>query len=107
MKKLEFKYELPKDIKLNEEEKDMTAPELAGNVIKNVMLTYGAAQRGMREDDRRLYYKICDKLDLKQEVVEFEDTEFGFIKKCFRESGLMPNSLLRKIEELIEAIPSR
>jgi len=108
VKKFTITFEIPKDLPLNAEDKKKTPQELAQEVIQNVILTAGASQRGLREEDRRLYYKICDKLDEankeKSESVDFEDQEFGFIKKCFRETPLNPNKLLRVIEDLIGAV---
>ena len=107
MKTIELKIELPKDLKLSPEEADKTPVDLAKELIKNVILSFGASQRGFKEDERRQYYKIQDELDLKSDSVELEDTEFGFLKKCFREVNLMPNPLLRQIEEIIAAVKDR
>lgn len=107
MKTLEINIVIPESIKLSPEEKDKTPLELAKDLIKNVILSYGASQRGFKEDDRRQYYKIQDKLDLDSSILELEDTEFGFLKKCFREVNLMPNPLLRQIEDIIEKVPNR
>ena len=103
------------NIELNEAEKKIdsgkTEVELCIQTIKNVILIHGNQQKGMPEEDRRLYYKICDVFEKvitdKVVSVELEDTYAGFIKKCFKEVKLTPDSLLRKVEEKIEGIPQR
>jgi hypothetical protein len=94
-----------------DEEKDKTPIELSTNIIKNVVLLWGNQQRGLSEEDRRLYYKISDAFDKavkdNLEEIELEDQWIGFIRKCFKEAKLIPDNLLRRVEELIEGIKDR
>jgi hypothetical protein len=113
MKMLKLEFEMPKGLFLSPDEEKKTPVQLAKDTIKNVILALGMSVKGFKEDERRLYYKICDKLEAKNEdgsekaEIEFEDQEFGFIKRAFRDGGLMPNPLLRKIEDCIAATPDR
>jgi hypothetical protein len=104
MKTLELKLDIDK-LNLNEEDKKQSVQKIINTIINNVILGYGQSQRGLDEKERRQYYKIADALDLAEkenkESVELEDEWFGFMKKCFRESKLMPNNLLRQIEDLV------
>lgn len=104
MKEIKLALDLEK-LKLGEEDKKQSVQKIINNVIQNVILGYGQQNRGFDEKERRQYYKIADALDEAEknnaEVVTLEDDQMGFLKKCFRESKLMPNSLLRQIEELI------
>lgn len=99
-------------LKLNPEDSKMSTAELVAMVIKNVMLGWGQQQpKGMQEEDRRLFYKICDALEKavkdKVEAIDLEDTWMGFIRKCKKEIGMNPNELIRRIEELIENVKDR
>ena len=104
MKTLELKLNL-ESLNLGEEDKKQSVQKIIGNVIQNVILGYGQTQRGLDEKERRQYYKIADALELAEKenksTIELEDEWFGFMKKCFRESKLMPNTLLRQIEDLV------
>lgn len=94
-------------LKLSEEDRNKSAVELSIAVIKNVILTYGITQRGLTEEERRKYYKICDALETaKENIVELEDDWFAFIKKCFKDSKLMPDNLLRQVENEIDKVKS-
>jgi hypothetical protein len=98
-------------LKLNEEDKKQTVQKIINNVIQNVVLGYGQQQRGFDEKERRQYYKIADALEAAEksnaESVTLEDDQMGFLVKCFRESKLMPNTLLRQIENLILGVENR
>lgn len=99
-------------VKLPPEDEVRSDQGLVAEVIKNIILNYGAQhQGGLTEEDRRLYYKLADifeKADKeKLESVELEDNYFGLIKKCKRETMLMPNLLIRRVEELIEEVKDR
>lgn len=110
MKILELKLNT-ETLNLTEEDKKQSVQKTVSNVIQNVILGYGQSQRGFDEKERRQYYKIADTLDLavkeNKETVELEDDWVGFLKKCFRDSKLMPNNLLRQIEELVNNIKDR
>ena len=111
MKLLSLKVDLDGLNLRDAEVKDMTSQELMVRVIKNIILSYGQKQRGLGEEERRKFYKLSDALEKaaeeKKEEVELEDDWFGFLKKCKRESTLFPDSLLRKVEEAIDAVPDR
>ena len=96
---------------LTEEDKGKSSQELVTTIVKNVILTWGMEKRGLNEEDRRKFYKISDAFELalkeKKEFVDLEDDWIGFLRKVFREANLMPNNLLRKVEELINEIKDR
>lgn len=110
MKKINLDIDL-KDIELNESDKKRTASELCMLVVSNIMLTYASRSQGFKEDDRRIYYKIQDTFDkaLKDGAteVDLEDAEMEFLRKCKRECLLIPNKLLQRVEELIDAVKDR
>jgi len=110
MKVLNLKIDL-QDLKLSEEEKKKNPVEISTSVIKNVIIGAAQASRGMSEEDRRLYYKLCDSFDKaiaeNQEAVEIDDSWANFIKKGFKEAKLIPNDLLKKIEDLVAAIKDK
>lgn len=96
---------------LNLEEKK-SPQETVVNVIKNIILNWAANEkkRGMNDEERRKYYKICDALEAAvkegKEAVELEDDWMGMIREA-RKSGLMPNNLLRRVEALIDEVKDR
>ena len=104
MKKIELKLNL-EELNLAKDDKETSVQKIVSNVIENVILGYGQQSKGFDEKERRQYYKIADALEDAQKnnktEVELEDDQAGFLKKCFRESKLMPNKLLRQVEELI------
>ena len=110
MKILSLKLDVEK-LNLSEEDKKQTAQYVINKVIENVILSYAQTQRGFGEKERRQYYKIADALDLAvkevKDTIELEDDQAGFLKNCFRESKLMPNALLRQIEDLVNNINDR
>ena len=99
------------DLKLTKELQEKTSQEITCMVIKNIVLSHAAATRGLNEEERRLFYKICDVFDKaiegKAEEVELEDNYFGFIKKCKRETSLMPDKILQAVEKLIDEVKDR
>jgi len=104
MKTLNLKIDLSK-LNLGPEDKAKNPVEVAGAVISNVILNYAQQVRGLDEKERRQFYKISDAIDEakknnKDEIL-LEDDWAGFLRKCFRESKLSPNELLRQVEDLI------
>ena len=110
MKTLELKLNLEM-LKLSDDDKKQTVQKIINNVVQNVILGYGQQQRGFDEKERRQYYKIADSLEeaekINGETVLLEDDQAGFLKKCFKETKLMPNNLLRQVEDLVLAIKDR
>ena len=96
-------------LNLDAETVKLSATEIATKVIKNVIVAYGQAQRGLSEEERRLFYKVSDALEAAKDATEvaLEDTWFGFVKKCFKDSRLMPDLLLRRVEEKISEVKDR
>ena len=85
------------DLKLDAEQENMSAQEIVTNVLKNVILSNAAAsKKGLTEDDRWIYYKICDKISecLKNstETIEFEDAQMKMITNAFKQCALMPQN---------------
>jgi len=122
MKKLKIVFDL-EDIKIANNEKGDEIPiqEITYNVIRNIVLNYSQKNRGLNEEERRKYYKICEvfekilkalgseKLEYDKsyyDEVKLEDDWFGFIKKCKRET-MNPDKVLQKVEELIDSVEYR
>jgi hypothetical protein len=111
MKTLELVISL-EGLNLNEVDSKKTSQELVMAVIKNLMLGWGSQQqKGFNEEERRKFYKISDAFEKaikdKAETIELEDDWFGFIRKCKREVGILPNDLIRRIEDLIDGVKDR
>ena len=111
MKTLNLKISLD-GLKLGEEDNKKSPIEMSAIVIKNIMLGWASQQqKNMPEEDRRKFYKIADLFDkaVKENLdsVELEDDWMGFIRKCKREIGLMPNELVRRVEEKIDEVKDR
>ena len=112
MKTLSLDLKIDKLV-LDEESGKKNSKQLMADVIKNVCLGWSNSEkvRGMGEEDRRLYYKVCDELEEavagdKMEV-QLDDDRMGFIKKCFREARFVPNELLRRVEILVGEVKDR
>ena len=112
MKMLSIKIEI-EGLKLNDEDKSKSPIELTTLVIKNIILSWASSgqRRGLSEEDRRRFYKITDVFEKAvkdgAETVELEDDWMGFIRKCKRESEIMPNDLVRRVEDLIDTVKDR
>ncbi len=115
MKTLNLQVDL-EGIKFGDDLKDKSSAEVASEVIQNIILSYGMQERGLSEEDRRKYYKICDALEkaIKSHNgvdtpcnIELEDDWMGFLRKCKRESKLMPNKLIQRVEAIIDAVKDR
>jgi hypothetical protein len=88
--------------------KNKTPVELMTDTIENVILTYAMQKQGLAEDERRMYYKIHDIFSAATTTtVELDDAYVGFIRKCFRESKLMPTLLLERVEKRLAEIQDR
>jgi hypothetical protein len=98
-------------INLGEEEKKMSSVDLSVAVITNVMTGYANQMHGLPSGERKQYFQIKDMLDeaMKNQTteIELENSLVGFLRKCFRETKLTPNNILRKVEENIDAIKDR
>lgn len=87
--------------------------EFVCTVIKNCILLAAqqTQQRGLAEENRRKYYKICDLLDKavvdKAETVELEDDWMGLIRKSFHEININPDGVWRKVEEKVLEVKDR
>jgi hypothetical protein len=88
------------------EDKGKTSPKIFCDMVKNIILMAASQkqQAGLGEDDRRVYYKICDKFDaaIKSGAIEieFEDAEYKMIKDA-KKIHCNPNDLFRRVEEAI------
>lgn len=107
MKILSLKIDSEK-LKLTKEDKERPMAEIVTQVIENIILTYAQQARGFDEKERKQYYRISEAFDKakaeKKDSVDLDDEYIGFIRKCFRESKLMPNELLKQIEEVLDSI---
>lgn len=64
-----------------------------------------AQQKALKEDRRRIWYKIMTKLELAAKEgsseVQFEDAEWDFIMIVKRDCELKPAKILQRVEDLI------
>lgn len=102
-------------LNLNDDVNKLPIQEITYNVIRNIVLNYSQKNRGLVEEDRRKYYKICDVFEkaIKPQdngelatEVKLDDDWLGFIKKCKKET-MNPDRFLQKVEELIDAVEYR
>ncbi len=95
---------------LQGEDAQSSPQKLSYNMIRNICMNWSmdeqAKRRGMSEEDRRLYYKLCDDIEeaveTGAETVELEDDRYGFLKKCCKAPSF-PSALQRKVDENIWA----
>lgn len=110
MKTLSLKLNI-EGLKLNDEDSGKSPAGLMCLLIKNLILGWGSQNRGLSEDDRRKFYKISDAFDtaIKEnaETIDLEDDWMGLIRKAKRDAQLIPNDLLRRVEELIDEVKDR
>lgn len=110
MKKMSLMFDQTGFVKAPED-KDKSTQKISEILISSFVLNWSAQKGGLDEANRRIYYKALDKIQAavkaNAEFVEFEDDEFGFIKKCKAEVRLAPSDLNRKVEALIDAVPDR
>jgi len=96
------------DLNLGEEEAKMTPVELVSNVINHVLMSYSQQIKGLNKPERNQVYEIDEKLKIavkdKLDKIEIEDTTCGFLRKCFRDTKLTPNSILKLVERNIDNI---
>lgn len=108
MKQLSLNVDLTK-LNLTEEDKVKNSADIVLQVIDNIIITYAQQSKGLVESDRKAFYSIHDKIEKSKlekfaegdNYIELSDEELGFIRKCFRETKLIPNDLLRQIEDNI------
>ena len=107
-KVMDFKISV-EGLDLPPQDVERTNQELVSIVMHNIMHSY--AKNGLRKDERNQYYRIVDVMDeavkMKADEIELEDQDAGFLKKCAREAQMIPNRLLQRIEDAIEAIKDR
>jgi hypothetical protein len=91
-----------------ETDKPMTSFDVTANVCKNIMFAYAQGTRGLTGEERKQYNRICKALDEaikgSLEVVELDDQDAGFLKKCRREARMMPSDVLERVENNIDAM---
>jgi len=112
VKKLRLSFDR-EGLNLPKDDGERTPAELSSIIIRNMIIGWATSgqSRGLNDDDRRKYYKICDAFDAaiknKAEEVELDDEWMGFIRKAKKDCELIPNELLRKVEANIEAVKDR
>ena len=98
-------------LNLSDNDKKMSAIEISTKVIQNVISTYSNQVKGLSKSERNQYYTIKALFEkaVKDSLVEIdiEDNDIGFIRKCFRESRLNPNDLLKRVEDNVDSIKDR
>jgi hypothetical protein len=102
---------IEKELKGTPEEK-LPGRDICIMVIKNIVMNWAqTTQRGLTEEERRIYYKISDAFDKaiaeKLDSIEIEDNHMGLIRKAFREGKFTPSPLLRRVEEALAETKDR
>ena len=104
-KTLKFTVDL-EGLDLPPQDAQRSPQELVSVVIHNIIHAY--SRNGLKQDERKQYYRIVEVMDeavkAKSEEVLLEDTDAGFLRKCCRESQMVPNRLLQRVESLIDDI---
>ena len=102
MKSMELLMEIPADLK--GAEKDISSQQAVFNVLRSMLLS--AYEKGLGEEQRRTYYKLCDDFERAIEgnasEVLLDDDRVKFIKSSISKSVFLPNDLTRKVEQLID-----
>ena len=116
MKTLKIVFD-KENLDLTEESKELTVQQMSYNMIQNLVMAYAQNKKGLSEVERRLYYKVCDVFDKAlqptnngqslPEKIKLEDEWMGFIRKCKKETLLLPNKVFRKVEENIDDVKDR
>lgn len=114
MKTLDLKIDL-EGVNLGDALKDKQPVEIVADTIKDMLYAYATQERGLTGEDRRKIYKINDALDAVVKStnggspceVQLDDDWMGFLKKCKRDGKFLPNKLLQKVENLIDAVENR
>lgn len=110
MKKLSLVLDLS-GIKLSPEEEKKSPAGVMIMVIDAMFNSYVNMKQGIKEDERRKYYKILDALEKADKEgkteAELEDDQFGFLKAVKRETPMRPVLIMRRVEELIDAVNER
>ena len=105
---LDFKNIDISNIDLLPEERAKHITELTIPIILNAIINYTNQQRGLFKTERSLFYSVSPKLEEtmknKTDTLEITDEECGFIRKCFRETKLIPTSLLKPVETYIDGL---
>jgi len=110
MKNLSLKIDTSK-LKLEEQDKKLSPIEMSTKVIMNVLIQYSQQNRGLLKDERNQIYKLDsifeEAVKNKTEIIELDDKDIGFIRKCFKDTRLTPNDLLHLVEVNIDNIKDR
>lgn len=110
MKKLSLALDLT-DIKLSDEEKKKTPAGVMIMVIDAMFNSYVNMKQGIKDDERRKYYKLMDALEKADKEgkaeVELEDEHFGLLKLVKRETPMRPVPIMRRVDEMIDAVNER
>lgn len=92
-------------INLADEEKNMSNIDLTSAVITNAIYNYAKQAGGLHQNERKQVYTIEKAIKNNENgVVKIDSTDVGFLRKIFREVKLTPNSILEKVDTMIEEI---
>lgn len=97
-------------INLNKADEGKPKKEVVKLMIEGIILKASENKRGLDEKSRRQYYKIMDAFDALPDdalAIELEDEWMGFIRKSKTDACMMPNKLLQRVEEAIDAVENR
>lgn len=93
-------------LNLLDKDAELTLQELAYNIISQFVMAYATENKGLNEEERRKFYKLCDVLEdgvkNNSDSVNLEDDWASFLQKCRSKAKFMPNKLTQRIEELID-----
>lgn len=94
------------DLKLEDKDAEKKPQELSFSIIQGIVFGYASEQKGLAEEERRVYYKLCDAIEdainNDQSSVSLEDEWAKFLQDCKSKSRFLPNKLSQRVEKLID-----
>jgi len=98
-------------IELNPNEKTKSPTQLVLTVVDAMVQSYMQVKGGFDEGDRKMWYKIEDAFDAAikagAEEVALDDSWMGWLKKVRAEAKMRPVKLMRRIDEMLDAVQDR
>ena len=107
MKTLSLEFEM-NDLKLQEPDLKLGSAEFMKRVIASAVMQYSDQHNGIGKLERNQAYWLRETLeravkdDMKE--VEIADDVFGFLRKVFRDTRLIPDKILERVERNIDAV---
>lgn len=98
-------------IELNPNEKTKSKTQLVLTVVDAMVQSALQVKGGFDEADRKMWYKVEDAFEsaIKAEKfdVHLDDSWMGWLKKVRAEAKMRPVKLMRRIDEMFDAVQDR